>query len=139
MKPRPRIYTASKVFRALMWRELRSIYPALEFTSRWIDQKVLDDSDDKACREGWVKNIEDVVRSQYLLCYGSKHDPEPLSGTLVEIGAALAVDCKVYLIGNYDWRTWRHHPSIKVVPSLPILSATHLCAAVLDRIQRGTE
>src|SRR5687768_8867561 len=109
---RTRIYTASKVFRAPMWRQLATGYPDLDFSARWIHNESLDDTNVEMCRDGWIKNINDVIDSDLLICYAEADDR--LSGTLVEIGAALAADNPVFLIGEYDWKTWRHHPLVEV-------------------------
>lgn len=110
---KPRIYTASKVHRAPMWRDLRDRYKHMfDFTSSWIDMDPLDDLSIEKCRTGWHGNITDVKNSKYLLCYAEKDDP--LSGTLVEIGAMLSNGGLVVLVGDHDWKTWQHHYNVVV-------------------------
>lgn len=141
------IYTASKVFRAPMWQDLRRLFPSIVFNSRWIDAKNLEKPDEDpnslACRNGWIKNIEDVTGADRLIAYAEADDP--LSGTLVEIGAMLAANhietggyahpptC-VYLVGDYDWKTWKHHPRVRVMPFMRSMPPTSQCFDVLSRI-----
>lgn len=134
---RPRVYVASKVFRADMWRALRIDYPKVEFTSRWIDMNPLDDTDISKCRDGWIANLEDVARADYLIAYAQEGDA--LNGTLVEIGAMLLKGGKVFLLGNYDWKTWKHHPNVILCNDaiFTALTPNFAIGAVLDRIQKG--
>lgn len=133
---RPQVYTASKVFRAPMWCDLRATYPAIQFTSRWLDIIALDDDNVAMCERGWQHNIEDIQSSTHLVCYAEAGDP--LSGTLLEIGGALTQNLPVYLIGSYDWKTWKHHHLVSLVSTLDLpFAPQHSVAAVLDRIQRG--
>lgn len=141
---KPKIYTASKVFRAPMWRALRIDYPDIEFTSSWINEDItpLIDADETKCQEGWINNIQDVARSDHLICY-AEHDDE-LSGTLVEIGAMLLKAASqmgkhswVYLVGDCKrFSTWQHHPNVIIADTVPNqLAPQFRVACVLDRIQ----
>lgn len=142
------IYTASKVFRAPMWQDLRRLFPALVFNSRWIDIKELEqpgqELDPRAYRNAWINNIEDVASADRLIAYAEAGDP--LNGTLVEIGAMLAANyietggypvqkSVVYLVGDYDWKTWKHHPRVHIHPPTTETAAQQ-CVDVLFAIQR---
>lgn len=133
-----KVYTASKVFRAPMWRSLRADYPNIEFTSTWINDDItpLMEAQAETCQKGWIKNVKDVQRSTHLLCYAEKDDP--LSGTLVEIGVMLGVGGRVYLIGDCErFSTWTHHPLVVWWSSLSPLTPSICCAAVLAHILQG--
>lgn len=107
------VYTASKPFRKKMWLALsETLPPDVVFTSSWIKEGfILDESDPVQCRRGWIKNIADVMSSDFLICYAEKDDE--LSGTLVEIGVALGCGTPVVLVGNCDrFATWQHHPIV---------------------------
>lgn len=136
---KPKLYTASKVHRAPMWRALRNDYPDIEFTSTWINDEItpLMEADANTCRRGWIKNVEDAQRSSHLICYAEKDDP--LSGSLVEIGIVLGVGGKVFIIGDCErFSTWKHHPRVTFWDNpRPPLMAVFRCAAVLDCIMRG--
>lgn len=123
------IYTASKVHRADMWKGLRYLFPAIVFGSSWIDSTELEKPNEPfdpiACRRGWVNNIKDVVDADKLIAYAEAGDD--LNGTLVEIGAMLAANeietggypvekSVVYLVGDYDWKTWKYHPRVHTEP-----------------------
>lgn len=130
---RPKVYTASKIYRAAAWRVFREMHSDLfEFTSSWVLDNEIEknDGDPDACKRGWVKNIEDVVKSDYLIAWASPDDE--LSGTLVEIGAALALTTKVILVGECKrFSTWQHHP--QVIGQFTTLEEALLCILRIER------
>lgn len=134
---RPRIYTASKVHRAPMWRQLRKEYsPWLNLISTWINEDItpMMESDAETCERGWIKNITEAGDCNWLVCYAEKDDP--LSGTLVEIGAALGSGATVYILGDCSrYSTWRHHPFVEHLTTIhPSTTPIDAVRAALDRI-----
>lgn len=111
---KPKIYTASKVFRATMWQDFAHEHKEhIDVISSWIVINVgpLKDADASMCKQAWIQNIQDVNSCDYLMCF-AEHDDE-LSGTLVEIGAALAGGKRIILCGDCArFSTWKHHPFI---------------------------
>lgn len=126
---KPLIYTASKVHRAPMWRKLREEFRGeLTFNASWINEDItpMDDANPIKCANGWVKNINEASHCHYLVCAALPGDE--LSGTLVEIGAALgnlgmwSNDAPVYLVGeNERWATWRFHPKVVIPKTTGVL------------------
>lgn len=120
MSSLPRLYTASKVYLAPMWRSLRRRYRHdFHFISTWINEDIspLDDADEQKCRDGWTRNIEESADCDVLIC--AALPGHELSGTLVEIGSALGSDrAAVFLVGECErFATWRHHPRVTHLPS----------------------
>ena len=62
------------------------------------------------CAMSWEENFKEIRQADALLAY-AEHKDRP-NGTLVEIGYALAMELPVCLVGNFDWASWRHHPSV---------------------------
>jgi nucleoside 2-deoxyribosyltransferase len=125
MVSRPKVYVASKVFRAPMWRLIREQYQThIDVISTWINEDItpLDEATPEKCRDGWIKNIDDVVKAKYLIALADREDP--LSGTLVEIGGMLATGGTVILLGDCErYSTWAHHPWVKVMREAPVEAA----------------
>jgi len=107
---KPKIYLASKLFRAPQWRLFRTLYlNEFEVVSTWHDNLTVEADDancDLACRKGWEGNLEQVVnRCDILLAHGEKDDK--LNGTMIEIGMAFGLSKPIYLVGSYPWGTWK--------------------------------
>ena len=117
MLTKPRVYTASKVHRAPMWRELREEYShKIVFTSSWINDDItpMDEADEAKCKAGWTQNLDDCMRSDFLICYAEKDDA--LCGTLVEIGAVIGRGGIAFLCGEcHRFCTWKHSPGVVIL------------------------
>ncbi len=91
---RPKIYMASKTYRAESWRALRSVYPIV---SRWIDKP--DGLSAAEYRRLWIECIEDAAeRADLVIVFASEGDT--LKGCLIECGAALGAGKPVYQVGD---------------------------------------
>lgn len=123
---KPKVYCASKLYHAPMWRDWRTGTKQIELCSTWHDNLRVeqDDSDPQACRIGWERNVDDIVRADALLCYA--HTGEKLNGGLVEIGMAIALYTPVYLVGGHTWGTWRYMQDVSLHESL-----AHAVAAIV--------
>lgn len=124
---RPRIYTASKIHHAPLWHRIRQLYhDRVILTARWIElgqgkTQLLDHASGAWTPSEqilhWIQDIQDVQNSDYLLAYNEAGDA--LSGTLVEVGAAIA-SCKIVLaVGFQDpSHSWTAHPLVLKFPSV---------------------
>ena len=112
-----RVYTASKLHHAALWRGLRETNPGIYFTARWpfFAGAVSDSSD--AAEYFWQDDLADVLRSDVVLVYALSG--EKLRGALVEVGAALSLGRVVYVVGKHeDYGTWQYHPNVVRVGTL---------------------
>lgn len=95
-----------------MWIDLAKEY-RLHYTAQWIkhvEYKDMTDLPDKA-KKYWQANLRDVKDCDLLIAFGDYDDV--LGGTLIELGAALAYNKRVFLVGqNEAFRCWRHHPLV---------------------------
>lgn len=111
---RPKLYTASKLHHALMWRTLRSNWPDIEFTSRWIEheEEMETNASPADFAHYWTMDIRDVRRSDFCLCFaGPAYEPaEALKGAFVESGAALALGITVIAVNCPTTWSWTYHP-----------------------------
>lgn len=116
--PLKRIYCASPAHRAKLWRTLD--FPNVEVISTWHNNPTLEETDladdPIVCRAAWDRDFHEIGRSDALLVY-AEHKDRP-NGTLIEIGYALSEYIPVYLVGNFEWGTWRHNPLIHTHPTL---------------------
>ena len=101
----PSIYSASKIWHAEKWLEMRD-KEDFKIISKWIDlpcgtkenptgAKLLS-SQEK--RQLWIDCATEVADADLLIAYAEKGDKQ--RGVLVEIGGALSTNTPVYLIGN---------------------------------------
>lgn len=119
--PRTRVYCASPSSRAKMWREdlIPSTFGgALHVVSTWHDNETFEANDQapRACARYWELDFQQIRQSDVLLAYAELRDRP--NGTLVEIGYAIAQEIPVYIVGNFEWGTWRYHPSVIHCPTL---------------------
>lgn len=121
---RPKIYTASKIRHAAMWRSARSHYPQLEFTARWIEvaEGVPDHSEsttfwnEEQQMLHWIQDVQDVQRSDWVLAY--KEPLDELHGTQFECGAAVGLGKMVVEVGMSSRQSWTAHPLVVSLDSL---------------------
>lgn len=113
-----RIYTASKLRHAPLWRGLIEEWPEIEFTARWPVKHVGTVPDDPSyARVFWEHDLEDVSKSDGVLLYAE--DSDKLRGGLVEAGMAIALGKFVIVVGkHFDYGTWQYHPLVHRSPNL---------------------
>jgi hypothetical protein len=101
-----KIYTASKVKHAPMWRDLRS--RGAEIVSTWIDEAGEGETADYADLS--LRCLAEVVRADCVILYCEPGDV--LKGALIEVGAALAVSRPVFCVGECESlsRVFSRHP-----------------------------
>lgn len=125
MQPyKPKVYTASKIKHRTKWQGTEIVYrDKLEFTARWVFMSPGPDHDSTFWTPAqkqlhWIQDIQDVQRSDFLLAYAEPEDP--VKGTLVEIGAAIAA-CKIVLaVGFDDSHSWQAHPLVLPMPTVAV-------------------
>ena len=111
-----RVYPASKLRHAKMWRELD--WPQVLFTARWLKHNLIGTSDSaEHAARFWRENEEDVAVCDAVFVYGEPEDK--LRGALVEAGMGIAYGKTVIVVGQSDdYGTWQHHPLVKQAPTL---------------------
>lgn len=107
------IYVASKTVHAPRWRELRDVH-GLPIISTWIDEAGQGES--RSLRNLWSRCIAESKACNYLIAY--RQPNEILKGAFVEIGAALAVNNRVYLVGFDEQFSFRNHPHVRICATL---------------------
>lgn len=113
----PRVYVASKITYATMFKEVQKNHLDIHFTMRWhFYAGQMADSPEYA-RHFWQHDIADILRSDFLVLYGEPEDR--LRGALVEAGVALASGIPVIVVGEHtDYGTWQYHPAVVRVINL---------------------
>lgn len=107
-----RVYTASKLGQAPLWRKLQNEWPHVFFHARWLRHVELKtpDSPENAVRF-WQEDEQDVKTADALLIYAAPD--EHLRGALVEAGIAIASKVPVIVVGTHvDYGTWQYHPEV---------------------------
>lgn len=136
---RPKVYTASKISHAGLWKSLvyqtkrersgkenRFTWSHVEFTARWpymahLEASSVERPTPSQFSHCWTMDLQDVARSDFVLLYAGELERKPsdwpygtdsdtLRGALVESGAALALGKRVVSVGLGDAHTWSHHP-----------------------------
>lgn len=107
-----RVYTASKLKHAPMWRELCASTPHLQFHARWLKHNSLGTPDTpEHAVEFWLQDEQDVRDADAVLVMAEGDDH--LRGALVEAGMAIAYGVPVIVVGTHaDYGTWQHHPGV---------------------------
>lgn len=119
-----RIYTASKLRHADLWRSLATEWSEFDWVSRWPFDHCgnIPDSDTFA-RWFWMQDIEYVARCDVLVVLATETDH--LRGALVEAGAAIALHKTVIVVGQHaDYGTWQWHQSVRRVKDMEELRVT---------------
>lgn len=122
---RPKVYTASKISHGPMWLECENLTTwgkEIEFTARWLRMPPGPDHatsfwNSEQKRLHWIQDIQDVKRSDWLVTYNDEAK-DKLSGTLVEVGAAIAFLIPVIAVGYPDRHSWQSHPLVLSLPSI---------------------
>lgn len=125
---KPKVYLASKLYRANEWRLFRAMYlGVITVVSTWHDSDTVEQDDansDEACRLGWIANRDQVIyQADVLIAIGTKTDP--LNGTMIEIGMAYGRGIPIYLVGDYPWGTWKILPNVYHVDNV-VSAVDHL-------------
>ena len=102
---KPRVYVASKVMRAPMWRLLRR---HMNIVSSWIDEAGEGQTADYS--ELAARCLSEIKSAAAFVLYCEP--PDLLKGALLEAGAALAFGVPVYCVGDCPSisRVFRRHP-----------------------------
>lgn len=113
-----RVYTASKLSKAAMWRELNKKWPHVIFHARWLKHNEIGTPDlPEYAPRFWMEDQQDVKTADAVLVYAE--EGEHLRGALVEAGMAIAFIVPVIVVGEHpDYGTWRHHPCVTQVADL---------------------
>lgn len=113
----PKVYTASKLKHADLWKGLRLTWHDIDWTARWPDLVGGVEDNDSFAREFWRHDIQDVMRSDCVLVYAEAG--EHLRGALIEAGAGIALGKHVIVVGEHpDYGTWQHHPMVSIAKDL---------------------
>lgn len=108
-----RVYTASKLSTAPLWREIQKNSKSVFFHARWLRHNELKTADtpENAVRF-WIEDEEDVSTADAVLVFAN--EGEHLRGALVEAGIALANGVPVIVVGKHsDYGTWQYHPGVR--------------------------
>ncbi len=107
-----RVYTASKLKHAAMWREMCAATPHLQAHARWLKHSSIGTPDTpEHAAEFWLQDEQDVRDADAVLVYAA--DGDHLRGALVEAGIAIASGVPVVVVGKHpDYGTWQHHPGV---------------------------
>lgn len=97
------IYVASKVKHAEMWKTLRA--SGVPINSTWIHEAR--DKESPSLPDLWVRCVGEARSAHAVLLY--VEPGEVLKGALVEVGAALAYNVPVFIVGEPDG-SWVQHP-----------------------------
>lgn len=113
-----RVYTASKLRHASMWRALCASTTVLQCHARWLKHVAMMTPDEpEHAAEFWLQDEQDVRDADVVLVYATGDDH--LRGALVEAGIAIAVGVPVVVVGNHnDYGTWQYHPGVTRVATL---------------------
>jgi hypothetical protein len=127
---RPKVYTASKLHHYVLWKKMRDDmdWDFVDFTASWVDFPTnaaevghldTDDPEQPSAadfRDGWLKNIADIKRADFVLLYAGRENA--LKGALVECGVAIGLGIPVLAVGITSEHTWTYHPLVHRFSSL---------------------
>lgn len=107
-----RVYTASKISSAPMWRELSKKWPHVLFHARWLKHNEIGTPNLREyAGRFWMEDDQDVKCSDAVVVYAN--EGEHLRGALVEAGMAIAYTIPVIVVGKHpDYGTWQYHPCV---------------------------
>ena len=101
-----RVYTTAKVIHAEMLKNIRPKWDEIYWTARWPVTVSLSTEKVKPIVYWLNDNIDDVVRSDYVILYAEPSDR--LNISLGEIGVAIAHGKPIYFVGkNKTFDNWR--------------------------------
>jgi nucleoside 2-deoxyribosyltransferase len=113
-----KVYTASKLKHAPLWKQLKEEWIEIEFVARWPFFHVGNIPDTSYyAKVFWKQDLEDVQLSDIVLVYAEEGDK--LRGALVEAGMAIALGKEVIVVGESpDYGTWTWHSNVYRVSDL---------------------
>lgn len=129
-----KVYGASKLAGAPMWLALREQYPFVEWTAKWpeIVGKIPDSKD--FAKTFWKRDIDDVLRSDFVLVYGPGDDV--LMGAIFEAGIAIGAGIPVVAVGDSpSFSTWVNCQGVYRAPTIE--KALWTIAYILDENHEG--
>ena len=109
------VYVASKSNLHGYWRtwQATGMRDGFEIISTWIDEG--DEGATADWSDLWVRCVTEAAMADVLVAFYRPGDV--WKGALVEIGAALAADKPVYVVGNPPG-SWTSHPNVHRFPSV---------------------
>lgn len=113
-----RVYFASKLKHAPMWRKLCAENNHIIAHARWLKHSTLGtpDTPDNA-RRFWIEDEEDILTADIVVVYAEPS--EHLRGALVEAGLAIANRKTLIVVGQHpDYGTWQYHPGVIRIETL---------------------
>lgn len=108
-----RVYTASKLSAAPMWKDLQKLWQKdAFFHARWLRHVEIETPDTPENAEDfWREDEEDIETADVLIVLARPEDH--VRGALVEVGMALAKNVPVIVIGEHaDYGTWQYHSGV---------------------------
>jgi len=93
-----RVYTTAKIIHAEFLKNIRNKWDEIYWTARWPVTVNLSSEKIKPIVYWLNDNIDDVVRSDYVILYAEQEDK--LNISLGEIGVAIAHGKPIYFVGN---------------------------------------
>lgn len=113
-----RVYTASKLSKGQVWKQLCAENDHLIFHARWLKHITLGTPDTAEHASAfWQQDEQDVRDADAVLVWGD--EGEHLRGALVEAGMALACGIPVIVVGDHpDYGTWRYHPGVTIATDI---------------------
>lgn len=104
-------YVTSKRIHSGLILDLRDKWPKIHFTAHWPIVRNISTEHNRPAREWIVNNVDDIIRSQTVLCYAEKDDI--LCGSIFELGIAWAHGKQIWLVGdNPYYKEWKFAPRI---------------------------
>lgn len=115
-----RVYTASKLCHAELWKKLRVLFPEVYFTARWPYLVGQIEDQPAQAEQFWQDDLADIARSDVVLVYTAGRE-EHLRGALVEAGMGIALGKIIMVIGDHpDYGTWQYHSSVYKYPTVEV-------------------
>lgn len=101
-------YVASKTKHAAKWKAYRD--SGVPIISTWIDEAGIGET--KSFPDLWRRCVSETRKARALIVYAE--DGDELKGALIEVGAALASNTPVFMVGNIEaMKTARNHPLVR--------------------------
>lgn len=110
-------YTASKLIHAPKLIALRTEWPRIYLTARWIAGANSSVESARPAAHWLVDNADDIIRSDAFLLYAEPEDV--LKGAIWEAGIAWAHGKDMWLVGeNASYSKWKFAPRTRRIPTL---------------------